>query len=206
VAEIPLGLPWLFTNVFGVPQSAFDPTFKPVTGDTKATRKQTGNYGSPLYANNWDGVEIYLPVTCVYTDSSGNQQTYELPNPVVSMRFKKKVVETELVNRDGIVSEIINRGSIEIGVKGFIINEDGANELPEDELTELRGLWESGTAFTLKCALTDLFLMRPNKSGSQQVTIRDMDLPFTVGVKNVKAYTVTMKEEVPFNLIELSGN
>jgi hypothetical protein len=76
--NIDLSILNLFKQI-GVPSSAFDPSFSPVTGDGKAgvavpgasARTEYGAVGnSPYYAIGANGREYYLPVTITYPVSS----------------------------------------------------------------------------------------------------------------------------------------
>jgi len=202
MAEISFSLVDLFRQM-GVHSSAFTPDFTSVSGDNKLHRGVTGNFGSPYYANDALGREYFLPVTVIYPDSSGNLVTYELPYPVISIRGNKHVVETPLTERRGTVSELISTESYKISIKGFVINTVG-NEMPEDELVDFRNFFECDMPFSIKCPLTDVFLLRPDRKGSDQVTIRSFELPYSIGVKNVKTYSIELVSEEPFNLIEIA--
>ena len=203
--EISLSLIGLFDKVFGVPGDAFDPLPGAVVGNVVGKRSESGVYGSPFYGKDAKGREYYMPVTVEYTNSEGRQVTLDLPTPVVSIRNDKHVVETELTERRGKVSELISTNNWRISVKGFCIDSSG-NELPEEQLIALRDLFECDVPFSIKSPLTDIYLLRPDRQGSDQVTIRGYDVPYSVGVKHVKAYTLELVSDEPFNLIQLSGS
>jgi len=191
----------LFEKYFGVPGTSFNPQFGPVQGDNAQDYTDIGFLGTKYYDSNG----LYLPVTLTYTNSDNEQQTYELPYPVISIKGKKHVIDTELTERRGRVSELINTESYSISIKGFLINKD-ANRLPENDVQDMRDCFECGTPMSIKNVLTDLFLLRPDSSGTDLVTVRDFELPYSIGVKHVKAYTLELVSEEPFNLIQLSGN
>jgi len=216
--EINLDLIQLFRQI-GVPASAFDPVFATAKGDgvdDPLYRTDTGVYGSPYYAFDANGREYFLPVTVSYPVTSqgatsidgfggGPQSTlkdWQLPYPVISIRVNKKIIETELTERRGTVDELVNIGSYEITIRGFIIN--SGNEFPEQDVITLRTLFECNAPVSIKCPLTDIFLLRADRSGSDQVVIRSLDFPEIAGVKNVRHYTLTMKSSEPFNLVDIS--
>lgn len=201
--DINIGIIDLFQRVFGV-NDAFDPKFAPVQGVSSARRTNYSLTGAPYYKNDLQtGKEYYLPVTVTYVNGNDETVVFDLPNCVVSVDSSKHVIETELTERRGKVSELINTDSYRISVKGFCIN-PGANELPENDVIALRELFECDAPIQISNVLTDVFLLRSDRKGTDLVTIRKMELPFTTGIKNVKAYTIEFMSEEPFNLIEIS--
>ena len=191
----------LFNDVFGTPASAFDPKVAQVLGDMPNYQAKQGVYGSDMYGTDDFGRQVYLPVTIIYTDASGNQVTYELPYPVIEIKGGKHIVDTELTERRGMVSELISTKSFEISIKGFLIN-TSSDELPEDELMAFRDFVECDAPVSIKCPLTDIWLLRPDRSGTDLVTVRNFELPYVIGVKSVWAYTIELRSEEPFSLIE----
>ena len=228
MAEITFSLAALFEQTFGYKTPAFDPKFNNVVGDSALSpgRKENGAQGSPYYSNDALGREYYMPVTITYTDSSQNngliggdgsftpgttnpggggtgiQTKWDLPYPVVSITSKKTIVETPLTGRRGTVKELINIQDYEITVRGFIIG--STNEFPESDVTTLRTIYEQNAALSIQCPLTDIFLLRPDRSGSDQVVIRDLSFPAINGVKNVRAYQLRMVSDEPFSLVTIS--
>ena len=193
--------------------------FGNVYGNKKTYRDEEGVYGSPYYALNADGREYYLPVTISFpvnvTVSGSNSelrpagpaspktlQDWNLPNPLISIKNQKKIVETELTERRGTVKEIINMNDYQITVRGVIVNMDG-NQFPENDVILLRTLYEQNVPLSIKCPLTDIFLLRPDRSGSDKVVIKSLDFPELPGVKNVRQYTLEMVSDEPFNLVDV---
>ena len=160
--------------------------------------------GSPYYATDGASREYFMPVTLSYYDQSGGGQLVEwaLPYPVIAVSSKKTIVETPLTERRGTVKEYINVQDYEIVVKGFIINE--GNEFPEQKVTMLRRIYEQQAPVSVKCPLTDIFLLRPDRSGSDQVVLSELKLPGVTGVKNVWPYELHMISDAPFNLLAIS--
>jgi len=161
-----------------------------------------GVYGSPYYAKNILGQAVYLPVTVIYTNSSNAPVTYQLPNTVIEIDVAKHVVDTEVTERNGIVSELINTGAYKINIKGFLINRL-SNELPESDLINMRNFFECNLPVTIQNVMTDIYLKRPDNLGNCLVTIRRKRIPYSVGVKHVKAYELELMSEAPFSLIEI---
>ena len=206
MAEISFSLADLFEQTFGYKTQAFDPDFSPVTGYNAPARSEQGAYGAPYYANDSLGNEYYMPVTITYpegTDSApGTLKKWNLPYPVISITSRKTIIETPLTERRGTVKELINIRDYEIVVKGFIIS--NANEFPESDVITLRTIYEQNTALSIQCPLTDIFLLRPDRSGSDQVVITELKFPSAAGIKNVRPYEIHMLSDEPFNLISIS--
>ena len=215
MAAITFSLGDLFEQTFGYKSQAFNPQFPVVYGDQKTFRAETGAYGSPYYASDANGREYYMPVSITYPNGSGSaanllntdanapMTTWQLPYPVISVASRKTIVETPLTERRGTVKELINIQDYEITIKGFIINSDG-NEFPENDVITLRNIYEQNIALSIQCPLTDIFLLRPDRSGSDQVVIRELTFPAITGVKNVRAYQLRMVSDEAFNLISIS--
>lgn len=153
-----------------------------------------------------------MPVTVAYTEGqvedtiptdgkTGLLKKWDLPYPVISITSKKTIVETPLTERRGTVKEFINIQNYEIVVKGFII--DSANEFPESDVTTLRTIYEQNVPLSLQCPLTDIFLLRPDRKGSDHVVLCELKFPAISGVKNVRPYELHFESDETFNLISI---
>ncbi len=215
MAEISFSLAELFERAFGYKSQAFHPEFSTVQGDTSPYRTEQGFYGSPYYAADALGNEYFLPVTISYQEkgktnsnstelsaSTGQLKKWNLPYPVVSITSRKTIVETHLTERRGSVKELVNIQDYEIKIRGFIINQ--ANEFPESDVSTLRNIYEQNQALSIQCPITDIFLLRPDRSGSDQVVITDLKFPAVSGIKNVRPYELSMISDAPFNLVSIS--
>lgn len=207
MAEISFSLADIFEQTFGYKTQAFEPEFLRVQGDTTPYRTEQGFLGSPYYSSDALGREYYMPVTIKYLDgSTSNQQgvlkKWDLPYPVISIASRKTIVETPLTERRGTVKELINIQDYEITIRGFIIAK--ANEFPESEVATLRNIYEQNAALSIQCPLTDIFLLRPDRSGSDQVVIKQLKFPDVTGIKNVRPYELQLVSDEPFNLISIS--
>ena len=195
----------MFSKVFDVPASAFAPAVTALKGDggiTELDRTEFGTYGAPYYEMDAQGREYFMPVQVMYTNASNQQITYQLPFPVVSIKPVKHVMDTEMTEVNGMVSELISIKAYEINIKGFCFDLTG-DEYPESDVISLRNLFECNQPISIKNVLTDIFLLRPERDGSDWVTIRECDFPFEVGTKSIQAYTIKMLSETPFSLIEI---
>ncbi len=215
MAEISFSLGDLFEQAFGYKTQAFEPEFQQVQGVRAPYRTQQGSLGSPYYSSDALGKEYYMPVTIKYpdnsqtnlqTNSSGNSpgilKIWELPYPVVSISSRKTIIETPVTERRGTVKELINIQDYEIAIKGFIITK--ANEFPENDVTTLRNIYEQNAALSIQCPLTDIFLLRPDRSGSDQVVIKELKFHEVSGIKNVRPYELQLLSDAPFNLTAIS--
>jgi hypothetical protein len=197
MATISFDLASLFEQTYGYKTGAFDPKFNPVVRGNGRVSAQ----GSPYYGLS-QNVEYYLPVTLSYSsDGASNLVDVTLPHPVVSISCRKTIVETVLTERRGTAKELINSQDFQITIKGFIIGSD--NEFPEEQMTKLRDLYELNRPLSIKCPLTDIFLVRPGRRGSDQVVIQELKLPFVTGVKNVRPYELSLLSDEAFNLVKL---
>jgi len=219
MAEISISLSALFEKAFGYKTKAFEPRFAHVVGDgdSQSGRKEQGSAGSPYYANDALGTEYFMPVTISYPDvsapsnpppgatSTNNsfsaQKKWNLPYPVVSIESRKTIVETAMTERRGTVKELINIKDYEITIKGFLIA--STHEFPEQDVTTLRNIYEQNMALSIQCPLTDIFLLRPDRTGSDQVIISELKFPAIQGVKNVRPYELKLLSDAPFNLISI---
>ena len=214
MAIVDLDLWDLYKKEFGSDPSAFKPQIEPVMGDTELSRVNTGKLGSPYYATDAGlGVEYFMPVLLTYPDTSADNSgllpggtgilmSWNLPFPIVKVGGKKTVIETPLTERRGSVKELVNIQDYKITITGLLIA--ATNDFPEEQVTALRTLYEQNTPITIKCPLTDIWLMRPDRSGSDQVVILDFDITTKKGVKNVVEYRLELVSDEPFNLIDIS--
>ncbi len=220
MAEIAFDLAGLFEQSFGYKTQAFEPEFTPVAGDSAVvrngtnTRTQQGATGSPYYGSDANGREYYMPVTLTYADDVTNTTAtgaavtntvlfdLQLQYPVVSVTSRKTIIETPLTERRGTVKELINIQDYEIVIRGFIIGQ--SHEFPEDRVAKLRNVYEKNVALSIKCPLTDIFLLRPDRSGSDQVVITQLIFPAVTGVKNVRPYELHLVSDEPFNLTTIN--
>jgi hypothetical protein len=207
MAEISLSLATLFEQTFGYKTLAFEPKFEKVTG--KNERKEQGAGGSAYYATDASGVEYYMPVTLIYPDNGGTGtdaadatlKRWNLPYPVISIECKKTIIETALAGRNGTVKELIGSQDYVITIKGFIVGAN--NEFPEESMSTLRSIYEQNLALSIECPLTDIFLLRPNRNGSDKVVMSELKLPVVTGVKNIRAYELKLLSDEAFNLITI---
>lgn len=216
MSEISISLGDAFAEAFGYRTSAFEPEFTKVPSGSSIDpavprRKEYGTAASaPLYGKDIFGREYYLPVTMKYTTSTPTgvgtdtvdiAESWDLPYPVISVRCKKTIVETPLTERRGTVKELINIMDYDITIRGLIVGK--TNEFPEEAVTKLRSLFEQNTAIEMHNGITDIFLMRKDRSGSDMVVIKDLSFPEVKGIKNVRPYELVLVSDEAFSLEEI---
>lgn len=194
-------LPTLFQQTFGYRSRAFEPDFDPADRETSQTA-QSALLGSSYYSTDMLSREYYMPVTVVYNSGTGSASEWKLPHPVVAISSRKTIIETPLTERRGTVKELINVQDYDIVIKGFIIN--ASNEFPEQDVTTLRNIYEINEPISIKCPVTDIFLLRPDRKGSDKVVIKELKFLPVAGVKNIRPYELHMVSDEPFNLNQVS--
>jgi hypothetical protein len=215
--EVDFLLPDLFLQQFGYPTDAFGSglQFNAVAGDSASNRTSLGSVaGSDYYDVDGSGREYYLPIEFVFGSDiiPGTNTSYQekmgmsywnLPYPIFSIESRTHVVDTELTERNGMVSELINLSGYKLSVKGFLINLK-ENAFPEADFKTLIKLYELGAPLQINNPITDVLFIKAANSGANLVTIRNLKLPEVRGTKNVRAYELELVQEVPFNLIDIS--
>lgn len=218
---ITISLAELFYEAWGYRTSAFDGQgdVKPVQGYKEGSRTELGRHGSPYYAKDALGREYYMPVevqvgndiipgtNTTYAEALGVRNAdgsttgrWQLPYPVISASMNINVVDTQLTERNGMVSELISSPGYRIKIRGFMINK--SNEFPEDDYDTLKRLVSLGIPFRINNPMTDILLA--DNGPDKLVTIRGVNFPERPGVKHVKPYELDLMAEVPFNLIDIS--
>lgn len=151
-------------------------------------RNEDGQYG-PYYANDLQGREVFMPVTIggVF-----------LPYTWMSIAVARTVIETPLTERRGSVKEQIQLNDYLISLKGLAI---GQNRMfPEKEIEALKTLVERNETLDIKCPLTDIFLLTPERGGQDKVLIMNFNLNENVGKKHVRGYQMELISDQEFEL------
>lgn len=200
----------IFFKTWGYKTNAFDIDFAEVQGNLLNKRQELGKMNGSPYYGNMLGVEYYLPVEVQvgnnYAEALGvtnadgsNAGRWMLPFPIITgdIQKSKHIIDTELTEQDGQVSELINNKSFRVNVKGFLINR--GNEFPEDDYTILNRLFDLNIPVRINNPVTDVLFM--NYRGHKTVTFRNLRFMGKAGVKHVLPYELEMVGDVPFNLI-----
>lgn len=142
--------------------------------------------GSLLRKVDAQGRYYFLPV---FLEHKG--KSYEIPNALISFTGKKTIVETPMVGRKGSVKELISIDDYEIKIQATVQDKD----FPEAALFELNEIYNINESITLKCALTNLFLMADDK-----VVIKSIDIADMKGKENFSVFTMELITDQSFVL------
>lgn len=150
-------------------------------------QKTQSDLGAILRKKDALGRWYFLPVIL---EHEGKE--YEIPNAVIRISGKKKIVETDMIGRKGSVKELISIDDYEITVSGIIV----ADDFPEEGIMEINELYNINESVKLKCALTDIFMETDDK-----VVIKDIDFQEMKGTEHVQLFSMNMVTDRNFELI-----
>ncbi len=148
-------------------------------------KKRQTSLGSNLWDINAKGIPYFLPVEL---------DGIKLPNTLISISSKKRIIETPLIGRKGTVKELINIEDYEIMIRGVIVDE--GISFPEEMIMNLEELYDKNEAVSLKCALTDIFLQEDDS-----VVIKSIRFPEMKGIEHAQAYEISCVSDMDFELI-----
>ena len=134
-----------------------------------------------------------MPIFLVHK-KDGKEKSLLLENTIFSMKLKKTIVETPLINRQGSVKEQISIDDWDITIKGMIVSPD--NEYPEDAVTELKEFVNYNEALGISNVLTSIFFAE-----NENVVIKDFDLAEMRGIQHAQGFTMNLTSDVAFDLI-----
>lgn len=183
-----INLQELYNKAFGVNMPEYTLNAQPQTPP-----ETTSIYGTPFYGSNHvTGGYYFLPAYFDLNDDSD----YTIPFPIIRVQSQKRMIETPLTERKGVVVEVVNQESWKIYIKGFIISKDG--RYPEQEIAKMIEVYELNTALRLRCALTDLYL-----TADDRVCIKSINFPEVKGIETVKPYELELISVNIFDLKQL---
>jgi hypothetical protein len=156
--------------------------------------------------NDMIGRPVFMPIT-ITTKQANSTSTveYDFPFSMLSIKNKKIIKETPMVERGGSVIEEVGLGAWEIEMKGFLI--DANNQFPDDQLTSLYKLYVSNQLSTntysvnLRCALSDIFL-----GGNTDVVITEIEIPAKAKVIGVRDFSIKMVQDGVLTLYPVNIN
>ncbi|MGN6568230.1 MAG: DUF6046 domain-containing protein [Flavipsychrobacter sp.] len=190
MAEVSFSIAQLFEQQFGYKSEAFNFS-KQVPDNTLAKR------GTDLIDNDAFGREFFMPVWL----GADTTSYVALPYPVVRIECRKTIVDTPLTERNGTVKELINTQDYRITIRGLIISAD--KQWPEDGIAMLNDLFKMQAPLFIKCALTDIFLLTPERGGSDKVVMISISFPESRGAKDIRAYEIELISDEIFSLNEI---
>lgn len=149
-----------------------------------AKKTHTAN-GSPLWRDTANRTG-FMPVTIVWVSADGTQtKEFALGHTIVGISAKKKLVETDMTERNGSVIELIHSGNYEISLRGIVVGENGS--FPDEDLALLYELYTKNEPVSFRCALTDIFM-----GSDDSVVIKGFDIPQKQGVEGVREYSLSI--------------
>ena len=140
------------------------------------------------------GRPVFMPITLLVNDPFLGATSYVFPFSLLTIKNKKIIKETPMVERGGSVIEEIGLGPWEIEIKGFLI--DGNNEFPDDQLISLYQLYVANqvtntiVTVQLKCAISDIFL-----GANPNVVITEIEIPPKAKVIGVRDFSMKMIQD-----------
>ena len=160
---------------------------------------KNGNETTPkgsLIKETVNGVSILLPVRFY----DGSTELMHLPYVVVSIRGRKMIIKTPMVERKGSVKEMYAVDDYAMTVKGFLIAYD--RKFPENLLVQMKELCERKTAVTVDNALFNLFLDDKDLPTSEQrrVVISEYEFPEVTGGRHVRPFVLQLESDTVFTL------
>lgn len=175
--------------VLDVALNRFSP-IEVLDGEVQANRVSA--LGTPV----WDYIKIKPKVI----EGTGVRfGGYEFPLECVTEAIlPKKIVETDIIGRDGNVEELMGLGDWMITVRGFVINHNSV-AYPEAGVKQLRAF------AALKTSLLDVESTFLNLLDIYYVSVHRLAFPPGVGFSNVQPFEMELKSKIPFTVTATDG-
>lgn len=151
---------------------------------TKDKENKLANLGSPLYSTNVYGSMYFMPVWL---------NNILLPICTIGISGRKTIIETPLTGHKGTVKELIRNEDYNIKIDGICFSPE--REFPEEQIQNLKDLYEINKSVTIQSALTDIFLK------DCYVVITDIDFPAIKGVEHIRPFTMNLLSDEQLELI-----
>jgi hypothetical protein len=199
MATITLDIGTLFQQVFGIgrgkpfdPGQAYTQEYKQEEAfDAIQQGSEEGieflSVREELAAQNFNGRSLFLPIRI---------GGVLLPNePSVAISGRKRIVETTVVGstKKGSVKELIGTEDYQLTIRGIAITPKDFYAYPEDQVRELKKLYERNTSLEITSALTSLL-------GIYRVVITSIEFPEMIGIQHAQAYQITCISDEDFIL------
>lgn len=172
---------------------AFGVQFPKYELESKNTADAIGSkYGSSVYRKaDVTGRYYFMPV-----ELGG----LELGYPIIRIQSRKNIVETHLTEQNGSVIEMISRENWKIYIRGFMFNHE--REYPEEDIYNLKELYNRNESVVIKSVLTDIFLTHKDDDGNDtdRVVVTDINFPEVKGIEHVKPYEINLISDSIFSL------
>jgi hypothetical protein len=173
----------VYENTFGYYQ------VPKVLGFDQRIEKSTNRYGTQLDKPDEYGNNMFSPVTLKW----GNNEI-TLPYSTVSISGSKKIVNTELVNRQGSVNEQISINDYQFQINGVVVTRQ--ERLPEDWLALFKQVFETSEPVEIINPITDFYLRE-----NQNIIILNHNLPDMRGIEYAQSYSFKAKTDTNLELI-----
>jgi hypothetical protein len=118
----------------------------------------------------YNGREVFLPIQFY----KNKELFLELFICTARITTQKTIIRTLVSEQKGTIKEQFNIGDYIISIKGMLVGEN--QRFPDEQLLQLRELYETTDPVELYCALTELFM-----DGSRRVAISSLELPEVEG-------------------------
>lgn len=141
--------------------------------------------GTPV----WDFIDL-KPSYIEGTGEPFGGYSFPLETTIEAVR-PKKIVETDVWGRDGMVEELIALDDWMLTIRGLVINYE-STDYPEEQVKELQRICELKTSL-LECEGTFLTML-----GINYMSIHKLNLTPSVGYSNIQAFEIEAKSKIPF--------
>lgn len=148
--------------------------------------------GTPV----WDFITIQPKII----EATGEKfEGYDFPlECVTEALLPKKIVETDIIGRDGNVEELMGLGDWQLIIRGFVINHY-LGFYPEKQVKELKDL------VALKDTTLGVESTFLNLLDIYYISLHEIKFPAAVGYDNVQPFEITAKSRIPFTLNPTNG-
>lgn len=196
-----VNIPELFKSHFGfqvgfATKAVADTLFNGLDNIEIISGNLPGNAVSKMGTPVWDQIKIYPKII----EGTGEKFTgYTFPiESVTEVILPKKIVETDIVGRDGNVEELMGLQDWDITIRGFLINYD-TTDYPEDQVSELRDFAK------LKSSLLEVESTFLNLLDINYLSIHRLAFPAATGYSNVQPFEIEAKSKIPFTVNTTDG-
>ena len=209
MSTIPQEFELLYQRYFGTKPVVIVPQAQPFISDAKVPtyNNQTDAYtdkhsskGS-LLSTTYLGVEIWLPITFFQLPNDiGNNGTLFLPYATIEIGGSNDFIKTPMNLQRGTVKELFSMDDYTISIKGFFIDKMNRS-FPEDDITNLKKIHESGSAFRIDNAIANIFLGDILNNNADHVVMTKFKMPEVEGgKKSMRPFTMELLSDSVFTL------
>ena len=165
--------------------------FPVVERQSNPTPEQVGEVGDLYYERTSAlGAPVILPITIDGVD---------LPdNCVMTITGRNRIIETDLNSKNGTFKELWAKDDYKISIRGMVIQSNGNEDYPEDQLRQIKELIDAQTHLPIECDMTTLF-------GITDIAIYDYNFPALPGVSMAQPFELLCRSDYKFDL-ELDTN